>query len=59
MLQMYFIVSGIVMRASSHIWKKLSTVVRDEKITAVCSSISTRCWRNSFNDTPTTRIRGL
>jgi len=56
---MYFMVSGTVMRASSQMWKKLSTVVREVKITAVCVSISTRCARNSFSETPTTRINGL
>ena len=49
--QMYFMVSGTVMRASSQMWKKLSTVVRDVKMTAVCVRISTRCARNSFSET--------
>ena len=40
--QIYFIVSGTVMRASSQIWKKLSIVVREVKITAVWSKIVIR-----------------
>ena len=31
---MYFMLSGTVMRASSQMWKKLSTVVRDVKMMA-------------------------
>ena len=56
---MYFMVSGTVMRASSQMWKKLSTVVREVKITAVCVRISTRWARNSLRETPTTRMKGL
>ena len=56
-LQKYFMVSGTVMRASSHIRKKLSTVVRFVNTTAVCSSISTRWLRNSLRLTPTTLIK--
>ena len=55
---MYFMVSGTVMRASSQMWKKLSTVVRDVKMTAVWVSISTRWARNSLSETPTTLMKG-
>ena len=55
---MYFIVSGTVMRASSQMRKKLSTVVREVKITAVWFNISTRCCRNSLSVTPATRMNG-
>ena len=56
---MYFMVSGTDMRASSQMWKKLSTVVRDVKMTAEWDRISTLWARNSFKDTPSTRINGL
>ena len=52
-------VSGTVMRASSQMWKKLSMVVREEKMTAVCVRMSTRWLRNSLRETPTTRMKGL
>ena len=47
------------MRASSQMRKKLSTVVREVKITAVWSRISIRWLRNSFRETPATRMKGL
>ncbi len=56
---MYFMLSGTVMRASSQMWKKLSTVVRDVKMMAVWVRISTRWLRNSLSDTPTTRMKGV
>ena len=57
--QIYFIVSGTVTRASSQIWKKLSMVVREVKITAVWSRIFMRWLRNSLGVTPITLISGL
>ena len=56
--QTYFIVSGTVMRASSHMRKKLSIAVREVNIMAVCDNMSTRWLRNSLGETPMTFIRG-